>query len=241
MYNFARGPIESVISWTVSNCIGYNNTYGGICYSGSSHNISNCTANDSNTGGFLISTQSSIVFNSSFPTTEFVGYNSSYINTNCYTESLNHNKVANAYKAWTLGGIVVSCADPSGGSDVFWKQMLCESSTYPIFYQETYTLNPNERIYVDVLLRKDTSMAYLPRAQIIAMSADPLVDAAYSPLAEQVMTDSINTTEHYALSYYNDTGIIKKILVRVIGKNATGNIYTKVRRTGNNAFIGDLV
>jgi hypothetical protein len=110
--------------------------------------------------------------------------------------------------------------------------MMCESSTYQIIVQQVHEIQPNEWLYVDVRMRKDTSMAWLPRIQIVDAFDDPLVRPAASYLAETVMPSDVNDeTVHLAASYFNSESIRRKVLIRVAAKNATGNVYVRVKKT----------
>jgi hypothetical protein len=44
-------------------------------------------------------------------------------------------------------------------------------------------------------------------------------------LAERVMTDSVNTWEQYYLTWRNTTSAPKKLVLRTIAMNATGNAW----------------
>jgi len=173
-----------------------------------------------------------ILRDTSMTGTEHSGYNGSSAAPAFYSESINHDGVAGAFKSWSRGGITVSCVDPTGCGNPGWLQMMCESSTYQIIVQQVHEIQPNEWLYVDVRMRKDTSMAWLPRIQIVDAFDDPLVRPAASYLAETVMPSDVNDeTVHLAASYFNSESIRRKVLIRVAAKNATGNVYVRVKKT----------
>jgi len=75
-------------------------------------------------------------------------------------------------------------------------------------------------------------MAYLPRLQIVLASQDPVVNASYTPLAETIIPgDAINTLYHIAASYQNTNQRRLIVIVRFLGKNASGNIYFQAKRS----------
>ena len=179
------------------------------------------------------------VYSTTFTGTENYGY--TVLAQASYAESINHNGVDGAYKSWSKGGISVSCVDPSGGSESGWRQLICASATYSVFMQYYHEVQPNEWLYVDARLRKDASMSYLPRIQIVDPFDDPLVTGA-SPLAETAMTsDAVNETQHVAASWFNSGSIRRKVLVRVVAKNASENVYANVRRTRGTTIIGGIL
>jgi hypothetical protein len=49
--NFGRGPIRECSGWTITSCIGQNNTYGGIAHGGSGHTITSCIGQNNTYGG----------------------------------------------------------------------------------------------------------------------------------------------------------------------------------------------
>ena len=144
-----------------------------------------------------------------------------------YVESRDHDGTLNAFRAWAgRGGIVNSnvVTVPSGKTISY--QFLPESATYPVFKQTRTLVEPGQTLIVHWWLRKDVAMAYLPRAQIIDVFADPLVDNVSAPLAQAVMTDSVNTWEQGIISWRNAGTTARLVYIRTQGKNAANNIYT---------------
>jgi hypothetical protein len=135
-------------------------------------------------------------------TAEYSGYNSNLVRgRHSYTESFDHDQVANAYKAWCLGGIVTSQTDaPPTGYDR-WYEHACEyvsTGSYPCFRQFKTVVQPGEAIEVIGEIRiagaEDLS-ADPPALQIIDIFADPLIDSTQSPLVEDEIpvSDGSNT------------------------------------------------
>jgi len=155
---------------------------------------------------------------------EFLNYNTDNRLPHQYVESIDHDAVPGAYKAWTRGGISYrqsSVVPP----DADWAyQIMPENASIPAFVQRPLTAQPG-RTTITVWLRKDASMSWLPRVQLIAPQGDPLIDASNQPLAERVMTNSVNTWEQFTIAYDNNTGEAQDLLVRVLAQNASGNVY----------------
>jgi hypothetical protein len=87
------------------------------------------------------------------------------------------------------------------------------------------SIDPGELLRIKVWMRKDAAMAWLPRVQLIDPAQDPLASDSAQPLAECVMTNSVNTWEQYYLTWRNTTGAPKKLILRTIAMNATGNVW----------------
>jgi hypothetical protein len=149
-----------------------------------------------------------------------------------YIESFDHDQVVNAYKAWTLGGIIASqtVSPPSGYT--IWYQLQCESATYPCFRQYQTVVLPGTAIEVTGLMRINDAAdhtVYPPRLQIIDAFADPLVDDTQNPLDESQMADpdgSDNSWQAVSVIWANQGDSPRTVLVRMIAKHATGDVDT---------------
>lgn len=146
-----------------------------------------------------------------------------------YLESFDHDQVPGAYKAWTRGGVVVWGSSPApagyGGS----YNLVPESADHLCFYQTGEVLVPaGGYVRAKIYLRKDSSMSYLPRVQIVDIFADPLVDDSNEPLAEAVMTDSVDEWEAFSITWENTGTTARQVKVRVLAKAASGNVYATV-------------
>lgn len=169
--------------------------------------------------------------------TEFSGYNSEEMPEWAYAESFDHDQVANAFKAWTRGGITVG---QSGVTPAGWPnahQLAPESATYRCFVQRQIMAQPGQWTYVDGWLRKDRAMTWLPRLQLILPTSDPIVDSTKSAQVERIMTDSTDTWENFALAYFNSGLVSVPIFVRAVAKNASGAVYTAWRITRGQDFL----
>ena len=165
-------------------------------------------------------------------TNENYEYNTYEASQKFWDESQDHDQVPNAFKSWTKGDITVSCVDPTGAGEGLWRQMMPASATYLAFNQWEHRLEPGEWLFVSAKVQKDAAMAYLPRLQIVLASQDPVVNASYTPLAETIIPgDAINTLYHIAASYQNTNQRRLIVIVRFLGKNASGNIYFQAKRS----------
>jgi len=143
-------------------------------------------------------------------------------------ESLDHDQVANAFRAWCRGGVVNSCADPVPDGWSLGYQHVCESADYPVWRRWAVYVPAGWALTIQIRMRKDTSMSYLPRVQVIDQYADPLVDDGNSALAEQQMTNANDEWESYELTYENNGSTDKPVWIRSLAKNASGNFYVAI-------------
>lgn len=164
-------------------------------------------------------------YNVLFSTNQVTNYTS--LTQEIYSESINHNRVEGAFKAWTRGGVTssVSTPVPSGIATVY--NIALESADYVGFWQREVSVPAGASVKLTSYLRKDAAMAYLPRVQVFnKTSTDPF--AGGTPDHEFIMTDSVDTYETDTYIYSNDGTQARTIIIRVQGKNATGNVYSWV-------------
>lgn len=142
---------------------------------------------------------------------------------NNYSESIDHDGVDGAFKAWTRGGIVVSqeTTKPTGYTQAY--QHLLASATYPCHWIKTFSVEPGKTVDIEVQLRKDASMTYLPRAYLMASIGNPLAGA--TPVDTFTMTDSTNTWESDTFTITNSTAYEQDYTLWFVAKNASGNAY----------------
>ena len=144
-----------------------------------------------------------------------------------YVESRDHDGTPGAFRAWGgRGGIVNSNVVTVPAGKTISYQFLPESATYPVFKETRTLVEPGQTLIVHWWLRKNAVMAYLPRAQIIDVFADPLVDNVSAALTQAIMTDSVDTWEQGIISWRNSGTTARLVYIRSQGKNATDNIYT---------------
>jgi hypothetical protein len=139
------------------------------------------------------------------------------------TQSINHNAVAGAYKAWTMGGITTlqTTVKPSGYDYAY--NLALANADFECFFTKTFTVAAGETVNVEVQLRKDAAMAYLPRIYLMQSIEDPLGGAT----ADQTftMTDSVDTWESDTFAITNNTIYDQEYTLWFVAKNAAGNAY----------------
>lgn len=157
-------------------------------------------------------------------TTEFLNYTDVVRLESDYVESIDHDQVAGAFRAWTLGGITTSVSSPVyDSSRVRSYQVAPESATYRGFMQRQALVPPGGSIYVRCYVQKDSSMAYLPRLWVFSADKEPFISG--SPNAEVIMTNSLNTWEVLEATVTNSTNAPVLYIIRTLAKNATGLVY----------------
>lgn len=98
----------------------------------------------------------------------------------------------------------------------------------PCFWQREYTIPNGDTIDFTVYLRKNVSMAYLPRVWVFKTGTEPLIDGTYL-LQEDVMpSDSIDTWEEMTLSYTNNTGVEDVFTIRILASNVGGSVFSQM-------------
>ena len=107
LYNFARGPIESETSWSVTSCVGYGNTNGAIAYRGYGHNLTSCNAYSGDSGfvymGFNHSLTSCMAYN--MTSGGLAGYAYSHIFISCIAYNCTFGGIA----MYAFGISAVTC------------------------------------------------------------------------------------------------------------------------------------
>ena len=213
--------INSGSSHTISGNMISGNSY--VIYFGSGHTIINNTG--SGNTNYLYLVPCADMRNNLFSGTEHSGYNTDGRLAWHYVSSENHNQLAGAFKAWCRGGVVTKAANVVPTGKAYSYEHACESATFPCFRQLIYTMKRYEKLHYRAYVRKEVSMTYRPRIQIIDFFSDPLVDAANAALAETIMTDSTGTWEQIDAYYFNNSDMPKKVILRTLAMNATGIVY----------------
>jgi len=99
-----------------------------------------------------------------------------------------------------------------------------ESAIYPVFFTKTFTALAGETVNIEVQLRKDASMTYLPRVYLVKSIENPLVGA--TPVDTFTMTDSTDTWETDTFTIANSTDYDQDYTLWFVAQNATGNAYS---------------
>ena len=205
----------------------FGNIFGGT-FSNNGRAIYNSRVSISN-ATFLDNTQDIIysefdAYNTSFGSaTEVLNYAS--LSKETFSYSIDHDQVSGAYKAWTKGGVTTRQAVTYPTGFTWSMQTVLESATYEGYWQKEITVSAGASVNITAYLRKDASMTYLPRVIIFdKATTDPF--AGGTGLNTFTMTDAIDTWEDDLYGYTNKGSEDVTLVIRVLGKNATGNVYS---------------
>ena len=205
----------------------YGNVFGGTFSKNTSAiynsrvSISNATFSDNTQD---INYSEFDAYNTSFgSSTEVSNYAS--LSKETFSYSIDHDQVDGAYKAWTKGGITTRQAVTYPTGFTYAMQTVLESATYEGYWQKEVTVSGGASVNITAYLRKDASMAYLPRVIVFdKATTDPF--AGGTGLNTFTMTDAIDTWEDELYGYTNTGSEDVTLVIRVLGKNATGNVYS---------------
>lgn len=223
-----------------------NNTYYGNTYAIELFISCNNDTIEANVRGFYLS--SAVVSNTTLSSNTYdidrsiiIAHNTNFASTTenyqystlskaSYSESLDHDQTAGAFKAWTKGGITTSVATPvPTGATQSW-QIALENVSSEGFFKRHVNVPAGKTIHLALHLRKTASMTYLPRAYVHEKSVEPIIDAT-GVLHTFEMTDSVDTWESDTFSWENTAAYDVMLDVTVAGKNATGYVYGLVEDT----------
>lgn len=166
-------------------------------------------------------------------TTENLTYSTQYASQFAYEESINHDQVTNAYKAWTKGGIVTSQTGSPPTGYTIWYELACESASYPCFRQYETVVLPGGTIEVTGLMRNldngDLAGATI-ELQIIDKFADPLVDSTQNPLDSDAIAELNSAVESgwqtVDVVWANQGDAPRNVIVRMIVSGVVADIDT---------------
>jgi hypothetical protein len=234
------------VSGTVSGC-----TYGlysciGVTVSGT---VSGCTFGLYSCTGYLSGSTftgntydirrspSVFAYNTTLADTE--NYEYATLNANNYAESIDHDKSAGAFKAWTKGGIVThQTASPPTGYAVYFRHT-GDSDTNYCFKQTAFAVGPGKTLTVTGFAKLSGTLASADdaRLQIIDQFADPLCDAANTPLATASVADRTDATNWQALSVnWTNSGTLRRLVwIRTIMRSAT--VYVDFAESSDGAAL----
>jgi hypothetical protein len=171
---------------------------------------------------FFSESANCIAYNLNFNSVNEV-FNPTNISYHNITQSIHHNAVDGAYKAWTMGGTTISQATTKPTGYVQAYQMALANADWECFWKKAFTIAAGETVVVEVQLRKDAAMTYLPRAYLMEGIYDPISGAL--PTQSFIMTDSVDTWESETFSITNNTDYDHDYTLWFVAKNATGNVY----------------
>jgi hypothetical protein len=144
-----------------------------------------------------------------------------------YSESIDHDQNAGAFKSWTKGGVTSSqtATPPTGYTQ--YNQTVLENAAVEGFWQKEVLVAAGASITITMNLRKTASMTYLPRCIVFNKAAtDPFAGGA--GLTTFTMTNSIDTWEASSYTYTNTGSADVVLVIRFQGMNASGNMLSAV-------------
>ena len=155
--------------------------------------------------------------------TEHYQYNGIYFLHKTIMTSFVHDQVAGAFRAWTRGGITSSTATspPTGRTRSY--QTVCESATYPGWYQREIVVDAGRQLRLRVWLKADAGVEI--KAQLVLPTADPLITGTGTGEWQQIGT-SDGTWYEYVTSWTNSATYPVTIYARVLSTAASGNGYS---------------
>lgn len=182
--------------------------------------------NSSFNSGISLSYSQGKLINCLLSGTENVAYG--YASVMNYTESIDHDQVAGAYKAWTKGGVTTlqTTNNPTG----FTSNMstVLENAANEGYWQKEVLVGAGASVTISMALRKSASMTYLPRIIIFdKATTDPFAGGIV--LNTFTMTDSTDTWEYSTYVYTNTGTADVTLVIRSQGMNATGTMLSAVK------------
>ncbi len=229
---------------TLTDCTLSGNTYGlnnctaptltACTLSGNYYGVNNCTAptlTDCTLSGNALDARLSAVlraWNTLFGSATELTLGASAVQ--AYCESLGHDQVADAFKAWSGGGTVVSdsVTVPTGHAQTL--QHVLTSAAYPCISQREVSVEPGQTLAVNCWGRKDThGMTVTPRIQLLHALKDPVADPTQTPLDEWVMPDTENTWETGSLSYTNTGDAPVPVRIRTLCQHGSGTAWLEAQ------------
>ena len=146
---------------------------------------------------------------------------------NVYSESIDHDQVAGALKAWTRGGVTTSVATPVPTGFTRSYQLALENANVEGFFNRRVNVPAGKTITLTLYLRKSASMTYLPRVWVHKYGTEPFTTAG-DILHTFTMTNSTDTWETDTYSYTNTADYDIELNCRFVAMNATGYVYGQV-------------
>lgn len=165
---------------------------------------------------------------------EFSGYADlpSYV----YSDSIDHDQVPGAYRAWTRGGICDRVTDvyPSGKTESY--RLACESADYPCFHQREISVEPGQLVRFAVYGYQEAGVPLT--IELIDKTSDPLIDDtatsidSWSPTAD---------AEWQSTSFqYRNTGLnTQTLIIRESATAASGFAYALIEQEQDGFTVSD--
>lgn len=149
---------------------------------------------------------------------------------NTYSESIDHDQVAGALKAWTKGGVTTSVATPVPTGFTRSYQLAPENATVEGFFNRRVNVPAGKTITLTLYLRKSKAMTYLPRVWVHKYGTEPFTTPA-DILHTFTMTNSTDTWETDSYSWTNTADYDIELNCRFVAMNADGYMYGQVADT----------
>jgi peptidyl-tRNA hydrolase len=228
---------------TLKNCININSGYGLVttggvvylykCVGLNSHSLATsvsgckfaqCVGRNNSTADINSPYECMIYDGKLESTVQFGNYRGTTVRKWINNESFDHNDQAGYYRACMKGGYIYT-DDTLTGSDAphnpSLKFVLEENN--PVFreYEGMY-FPENEKKRIIIPVKKDFSGGIV-KAQIILPKTDTMIDEFALPLAEDKMTDTVDTWENLVLEYKST--YTRPLTIRIYAQNASGNVW----------------
>jgi len=182
--------------------------YSGVTFSGNTYDINSCSVE-----------MFGVTHNDS---------GSSNISQEVCTESFDDNGIPANYKVWTRGGKTTTVASPVPSGFSMAYQIATISATFAGWWRKKVLVPAGKTVQFTFYIRKDVSMAYKPRVWVFLESMEPFISG--TPLKEFIYPDNTNDTwATDTFSYTNTDNYDKMLIVRFLGKNASGNVFTQLK------------
>lgn len=221
MFNCKLYGATNIFSYSehyLSNC----ETYGGVNFSWGGFGAIKYSYIGQSYGLSNLAKQSwvldNVIFASANPVSKYPEYH-------WYIASTNHNQIQGNLNAWSKGGKTISQSTvlPSGYSSGYLTVLV--NASWEGFWESEVVVSAGASVNIEMSLRKDASMTYLPRSVVFnKASIDPF--AGGIGLHTFTMTDSIDTWESDTFTYTNTGSDPVNLVIRYQGMNATGSMYS---------------
>jgi hypothetical protein len=146
---------------------------------------------------------------------------------NTYSESIDHDGTAGAFKSWTKGGVTTSVATPVPTGFTRSYQLAPENATVKGFFNRRVNVPAGKTITLTLYLRKNASMTYLPRVWVHKLGTEPFTTAG-DILHTFTMTNANDAWETDTFSYTNTADYDVELNCRFVAMAATGYVYGQV-------------
>ena len=145
----------------------------------------------------------------------------------CFSESINANGVAAAYKAWTANGITTSVASPAPTGFARSYQVTPTSATIPGFWQRSFVVPAGRTVQWTFNIQKSVTMSVKPYTQVFLDTQEPLLGGSVLNTFTYP-DDTTGTWKTGTFTWTNTDNYDKVVIVRFNAVNTTGYVYTQL-------------